>query len=52
MRTQSEWKVEMSGLASEAWPSRLLDALAHFGGGLVGEGDGEDGVGRDAFLAG
>ncbi len=29
---------------------QLVDALAHFAGGLVGEGDGEDGVGRDVFL--
>ena len=50
MRTQNEWKVEMSGLASEEWPSRSIDALGHFAGGLVGEGDGEDGVGRDVFL--
>ena len=27
-----------------------IDAFGHFGGGLVGEGDGEDGVGRDVFL--
>ncbi len=51
MRTQSEWKVAISGLASEEWPRSLFDALAHLAGGLVGEGDGEDGVGRDAFLA-
>ena len=29
---------------------QLVDALGHFAGGLVGEGDGEDGVGRDVFL--
>ena len=27
-----------------------VDALAHLAGGLVGEGDGEDGVGSDAFF--
>ena len=29
----------------------LIDALGHFAGGFVGEGDGEDGVGRDVLLA-
>ena len=29
---------------------KLLDALGHLGGSLVGEGDGEDGVWRDAAL--
>ena len=29
---------------------QLVDAFGHFAGGLVGEGDGEDGVGRDVFL--
>ena len=29
---------------------QLVDALGHFAGGFVGEGDGEDGVGRDVFL--
>ena len=28
----------------------MIDAFGHFGGGFVGEGDGEDGVGRDVFL--
>ena len=28
----------------------LFDALGHLGGGLVGEGDGEDGVRRDTAL--
>ena len=28
----------------------FVDALGHFGGGFVGEGDGEDGVGGDAAL--
>ena len=28
-----------------------VDALGHLAGGLVGEGDGEDGVGGDAFFA-
>ena len=32
------------GLGSE----QLLDALAHLAGGLVGEGDGQDALGRDA----
>ena len=30
---------------------KSVDAFAHFLGGLVGEGDGEDGVGGDAFFA-
>ena len=34
------------GVADEA-----VDALGHFRGGLVGEGDGEDGVGGNAFFA-
>ena len=29
---------------------KAVDALAHFVGGLVGEGDGEDGVGGDALF--
>ena len=29
---------------------QLLDALGHLGGGLVGEGDSEDGIRRDAAL--
>jgi hypothetical protein len=29
---------------------QLVDALAHFAGGFIGEGDGEDGVGSDVFL--
>ena len=41
----------MSGLASERVAEQLVHALGHFAGGLVGEGDGQDGVGRDAFLA-
>ena len=28
----------------------LFNALSHFGGSLVGEGDGEDGVRRDSAL--
>ena len=51
MRTQKEWKVQSSGLASEEWLQQPVDALGHLAGGLVGEGDGQDGVGRDAFLA-
>ena len=34
------------GVAEQA-----VDALGHLAGGLVGEGDGEDGVGGDAFFA-
>ena len=49
MRTQKEWKVEISGLASVEPAEQLLDALGHLGGGLVGEGDGEDGIRRDAL---
>ena len=30
---------------------QLFDALGHLAGGLVGEGDGQDRVGRDVFLA-
>ncbi len=30
--------------------NELVDALRHFGGGFVGEGDGEDGIRRDAAL--
>ena len=51
MRTQSEWKVQISGLASEEWSEQPVNALAHLAGGLVGEGDGQNGVGRDAFFA-
>ena len=29
---------------------QLIDAFGHFGGGFIGEGDGEDGIGRDVFL--
>jgi hypothetical protein len=29
---------------------QLIDTFGHFGGGFVGEGDGEDGIGRDVFL--
>jgi transposase InsO family protein len=42
--------VAISGLASEAWPSSLVNALAHLAGGLVGKGDGQNRVGRDAFF--
>ena len=50
MRTQSEWNVEMSGLATRGVADQALDALGHLGGGLVGEGDGQDGIGRDALF--
>ena len=38
-------------LGERRMAEQLIDALGHLAGGLVGEGDGEDGVGRDAFLA-
>ncbi len=46
MRTQREWKVEIQRLGERAAADQVLDALGHLGGGLVGEGDGQDGVGR------
>jgi hypothetical protein len=51
MRTQSEWKVQSSGLASEEWSSSRSTRSPISLGGLVGEGDGQDGVRRDAFFA-
>ena len=51
MRTQSEWKVAMSGLASDEWPRSFSTRSPISLGGFIGEGDGEDGIGRDAFFA-
>jgi hypothetical protein len=49
MRTPSAWKVHTStDLASR--PIRPLGALAHFGGGLVGEGDGRNALGSSPRL--
>jgi hypothetical protein len=50
MRTQSEWKVQIKRLRQRGVVELPVHALAHLLGGLVGEGDGQDGVGRDAFL--
>jgi hypothetical protein len=44
-RTQKLWKVESSRLGERAVAEDLVDALGHLLRGLVGEGDGEDGVG-------
>ena len=41
MRTQAEWKVE-THIARARGPDRDLDPLAHLGGGLVRERDGQD----------
>ena len=38
------------GLGQRGVAKQLIDALAHFAGGLVGKGDGKDGVGRDVSL--
>ena len=35
---------------AEVVADHVFDALAHFGGGFVGEGDGEDVLGGDAFI--
>ena len=40
------------GLGQRGVVQQPVDALAHLLGGLVGEGDGQNGVGRDAFFAG
>ncbi len=50
MRTQKEWKVASERLGERGVAEEFVDALGHLVGGLVGEGDGEDGVGRDAAL--
>ena len=50
IRTQSEWKVEISGLASDEWPSRRSTRSAISAGGLVGKCDGENRIGRDPFF--
>src|ERR1700691_5481772 len=49
-RTQEGWKGEMRGLGERGVADELVDALGYFGGGLVGEGDGEDGVRGGAAL--
>ena len=49
-RTQKLWKVARVGLRERGVAEDFFDALGHLLGGLVGEGDGEDGVGRDAAL--
>ena len=41
----------ISGLASDEWPSSRSTRSRHLAGGLVGEGDGENGVRRDALFA-
>ena len=41
IRTQAEWNVE-THIARARGPTQLVDALAHLGGGLVGERDGQD----------
>jgi hypothetical protein len=38
------------GLGERGVAEQLFDTLGHFAGGLVREGDGEDGVGRDVLL--
>ena len=48
IRTQSEWKVEISGFRSEPFAQQSGGALLHFVGRLVGEGDGQDAVRRRA----
>ena len=48
MRTQSEWKVEISGCLGNFLPRSSGGPLLHFLGRLVGEGDGQDAIGRDA----
>ena len=47
IRTQAEWKVETHMLSGDG-PDELGDPALHLAGGLVGEGDGEDRVGRHA----
>ena len=39
MRTQAEWKVE-THMRWATGPIERAESFAHFGGGLVGEGDG------------
>ena len=48
MRTQKEWKVEISGLATVRAPTMDSTRLAISDGGFVGEGHREDGVRRHA----
>ena len=51
MRTQKRVERGDERLGQRGVAEKLVDALGHFAGGLVGEGDGEDGVGGDVFLA-
>jgi hypothetical protein len=44
MRTPRAWKVQISTSLAPA-ADQALGALAHFGGGLVGEGDGGNALG-------
>ena len=48
MRTQSEWKVDISGRCVELFAQHGGGALLHLVGRLVGEGDGQDSLGADA----
>ena len=48
MRTQSEWKVEISGRCVELLAQHGGGAFLHFAGRLVGESDGEDSLGTSA----
>ena len=41
MRTHAEWNVD-THIVLTTGPTRCSDPLAHLGGGLVGERDGED----------
>ena len=49
MRTQSEWKVEISGCLGSFFPKMHGGPLLHFLGRLVGEGNRENAIGRDAM---
>ena len=49
MRTPSAWKVQTTTCLRVA-PDQPLGALAHFGRGLVGEGDGRDALGLQSGL--
>ena len=46
-RTQKQWKVAQQRLGQRTVPEQLVHPLGHLGGGLVGERDGQDGVGRN-----
>ncbi len=51
MRTQKRVEGADQRLGQRGVAEQPVDALAHLAGGLVGEGDGQDGVRRDALLA-